>query len=57
MFKASSIVSGNFCPVVSGKRKARHPDRVAKEPMMTIGNGFQTRFKEPIRSDRIPEKN
>ena len=47
--------SGNFSPVVSGNRNARHPAVVANEPIMIIGKGFQILLSEPMSSERIPE--
>ena len=47
--------SGNFSPVVSGNRKARHPAKVAIVPMMIIGKGFHILLSEPMSRDNIPE--
>ncbi len=53
--RASSIDSGNFSPVVSGNRNARHPAKVAIVPMIIIGKGFHILLSEPISRDNMPE--
>ena len=39
--KTSSIVSGNFVPLVSGRNNAKIEAKEQQPPKMKIGNGFQ----------------
>ena len=54
IFKASSIVSGIFSPVVSGNEIAHTPAMTATDPKIVIGNGFHILSNGAITNAMIP---
>ena len=52
--RASSIVSGSFCPSVSGKKTANAPAMVATTPMMKTGAGSQYTLSRSSRREVMP---
>ena len=45
VFSTSSIVSGNFLPLVSGRAKTSKGPRIQDVPIITPGRGFQNTSK------------
>ena len=45
IFSTSSIVSGNFLPLVSGRAKTSRGPRIQDVPIITPGRGFQNTSK------------
>ena len=52
--RASSIVSGSFCPSVLGKKTATTPAMVATTPMMKTGAGSQYPLSRSSRREVMP---
>ena len=52
--RASSMVSGSFCPSVSGKKTANAPAMVATTPMMNTGAGSQNILSRSSRREVMP---
>ena len=50
----ASKVSGNGLPRVSGSRRIRRPEAMAKAPKMTYGRENQTELRSRMKGQRIP---
>ena len=53
VFSTSSIVSGNFRPLVSGSAKTSKAPRIQAIPIITPGKGFQNTSKISIKKPSI----
>ena len=56
VFSTSSIVSGNFLPLVSGSAKTSKAPRIQDAPTITPGIGFQTTSKTSIKKPSTEPK-
>ena len=50
----SAIVSGNFCPVVSGKSSTKNPPIIANIPNKRYGSGLHQSPRMKMMGDSIP---
>ena len=53
VFSTSSIVSGNFLPLVSGRAKTSRGPRIQDVPIITPGRGFQNTSKSSNKKPSI----
>jgi hypothetical protein len=56
IISASSIVSGKFCPRVSGSIKLSMPDSTANKPNIVEGRGVHTAICRNISTFLIPDR-
>ena len=56
VFSTSSIVSGNFRPLVSGSAKTSKAPRIQDAPTITPGKGFQNTSKTSIKKPSTEPK-